>query len=111
MCDEEDSPAFAAERRHLSHTLGAEFCISDSKYLVHQDNLRLEVRGHRERQTESHAGGVPLDRRIHKGRHARELYDIVKVAFDRSPRHTQNGAVEVYVLAAGQFRMEAGAHL
>ena len=40
-----------------------------------------------------------------------ELDDLVELALDLGPRHAEDGAVEVDVLAAGQLGVEAGADL
>src|SRR5208282_3852753 len=65
----------------------------------------------RERQPHIHAAGVALDGGVDEFLQLREGDDLVELARDLSLLHAQNGAIEIDVLAAGEFRMEAGADL
>ena len=54
---------------------------------------------------------VALDRRIEELLHLGEGDDLVELALDLRRGHAKDGAVEIDVLPAGQFRVEAGADL
>ena len=88
-----------------------ELGVADGEHLVHEQDLRLEVRGHREREPHVHAARVPLDRRVEERRHAGEVDDLGQLARDLAASHAEDGAVQVDVLAAGQLGMEARADL
>ena len=69
------------------------------------------MRGHGEGEAHVHAARVALHRRVQKAADLAELDDLVELALDLGPRHAEDGAVELDVLAAGELGMEAGAHL
>ena len=69
------------------------------------------MRSHSECQPHIHTRTVALNRCV------QELFDLgkgddfVELAFDLSPAHAQDGAIQEDVFAPGQFRVEAGADL
>ena len=67
------------------------------------------MRRHREGKPHIHAAGVALDRRVEELLHLGEGHDLVEFSSNLAPGHAEDGAVEKDVLAAGQFRMKAGA--
>ena len=75
--------------------------IADRQHLVHDENLRVEVRGDRKGQPDVHAAAVALDGGLEELIHFRERDDFVEAAGDLPPRHAQDAAVEVDVVAPG----------
>ena len=71
----------------------------------------LEVGGDREGQPHVHPAGVALHRRVEELLDLGEGDDLVELAVDLTAGHPQDGAVEVDVLAARQFGVEARADL
>src|SRR5262249_37004657 len=112
MGHEQDSPTFSArDILHLSEALCLKFRVPDRQDLVDDQNFRLQMRGDREGQSHIHPAAVVLDRRVEKLLHAGEGDDRVEPPADFFAAHSQNGAVDEYVLAAGHFRMKPGADL
>jgi len=64
MRDEHHRAAGRADVFHPAETAGLELGVTDAQHLVHEHDLRLEVRGHREREAHVHAARVTLDRRV-----------------------------------------------
>ena len=96
---------------HLAKTLLLELRVAHGEHLVHDKDLRLEVGRHREGEPHIHAAAVALHRRVEKPVDLGEGHDLIELAFDLQPAHPKDRAVEEDVLAAGEFRVEAGAHL
>ena len=66
--------------------------------------------GHGEGEAHEHAGGVALDWGVEEVGDLGELDDIVELAPDLRPRHAEDRAVEVDVLATAEFRVKPRAH-
>ena len=84
--------------------------IAHRQHFIHQQRFRLQVRGHGECQAHLHSGAVMLQRRIDKISDFGKGHDLIEFAVDFPAAHAQNRAVQIGVLAAGQFRVKAGAH-
>jgi hypothetical protein len=112
VADEQHRPAVAARHVvHLAEALLLEDDVADGKDLVDDENLRLEVRGNRERQPHVHATRIALHRRIDEPLHLGEGDNRVELAADLRLPHAENRAVEEYVLAPRQLRMKPRADL
>ena len=85
---------------HLAEALLLELGVAHRQHLVDDEDLRLEVGRHGEGQPHVHAARVALDRRVEEAADLAELDDLVELALDLRPRHAEDGAVEVDVLAA-----------
>ena len=70
MRDEKNRAALLTDLVHLVEALLLEGGIADRQHLVHHQNLRLEMRGHREREPDVHSTRVPLDGGVDELRHA-----------------------------------------
>ena len=95
----------------LQHLLNAFFLkcdVSDCKHLIHNDDLTPEMCGHRKSQLDIHAAGIALHWRIDKLPDFGKVNDLIKNGVDLLPAHTQDRAVQVYVLSAGHFPVKAG---
>ena len=55
VADEQDRPAVAADVAHLAEALPLERGVADGQHLVDDQDLRFEMRRHRERQPHVHA--------------------------------------------------------
>ena len=55
VADEQDRAAVAADVAHLAEALLLERGVADGEHFVDDQDLGLEVRGHRERQPHVHA--------------------------------------------------------
>ena len=80
MADEEDGAAPAGDVAHLAEALLLERRVADRQHLVDEQDLRLEVRGDRERQAHVHAARVALHRRVDELLDLGERDDLVELA-------------------------------
>ena len=67
--------------------------------------------GHREPEPHVHARRVVPDRLVDEAVQFGEAHDVVEASADVTRGEAQDGAVQVDVLATGQFRVEAGTQL
>ena len=111
VADEEDGAAVAADLVHLAQAFLLESRISDREHLVDDKDFGLEVGSDGESQPHVHAARVALDGRVEELLDLGEVDDLVKLPGDLPPRHAQDRAVEIDVLAARQLGMKAGADL
>jgi len=109
--DDDDGATVLAELGELVHAPLLELHVADGQDLVDQEDLRLDVNGHREAQTHIHARGVVLHRLIDELTHPGEVDDVIELGLDLLAAHPQDGAVEEDVLPPGELGMEARADL
>ena len=65
---------------------------------------------HSKAQAQAHAAGIVLYRGVHESLHLGKSHDFVELVVDLGSLHTQDGAVQVDVLSAGQLLMKASAY-
>src|SRR5205085_430975 len=70
-----------------------------------------QMRSDGEGKPHVHPATVVLDRSVQELLDLREIDDRIKLATHLVAPHAQDGAVEIDVVPAGQFRMEPSAHL
>ena len=107
MAHENDGSSFASDVTHLRQAALLELRVADGEHLIDDQDVRLEVRGNREREAEIHAAGISLHRRINKTCDAGEFDDLVETALDVAPVHAKDGAVQEDVFAPRQLGMKA----
>ena len=78
-------PAFG-DVLHLAQALLLERGVADGEHFVDDQDLRLQVGGHRESQPHVHPAGVALDRRVEELLDLGEVDDLVELAPDLRPR-------------------------
>ncbi len=88
-----------------------ELRVADREHLVHEQDLRLQVRRDGEREPHVHPARVALDGRVHEALDAGEVDDRVEALLDLAALHAEDRAVQVDVLAARELGMEAGPDL
>ena len=97
---------------HATEAPPLELGVADGEHLVDEQDLGLEVRGDRERESHVHPARVALHRRVEERRSTPANSTISsKLACDLAAPHPEDRAVQVDVLAAGQLGVEAGADL
>src|SRR5882724_331971 len=69
------------------------------------------MRRNRKGEAHIHAGGIPLDRRVEKSLGFGEGNDLVELAADFMPCHSEDCPVKMDILASSQFRVKARTHL
>ena len=73
---EEDGFSFGFEAPHTIETSMLEDQIPHRQCLVYQEDVRVDVNGHRTRESHEHPGGIGLDRPIDKIADLREFQDF-----------------------------------
>ena len=111
VADEEDGPALARDPAHLPETLLLECEVPDGEHLVDEQDLRLQMRGDREREPDLHTARVALDRRVEEVVDLGKRDDLVEAALDLPLPHPEDRAVEVDVLAPRQLGVKADSDL
>ena len=109
--DENHRPAGRSEILHPPEAAPLELGVPDREHLVDEQDLGLEMRGDRERQPHVHPARVPLHGRVDEPLDAGELDDLGELPLDLAPLHSEHGAVQEDVLAAGQLGVESGPDL
>src|SRR5438132_7150296 len=94
---------------YSAHTALLELVVADGEHLVDDQHFRIEMCGDSEGKAHVHTCRVALDRRVHELLDTAELDDLRELPRYLATAHTQNRAVEVDVLAAGQLGMETRA--
>ena len=109
MRDEEDGDAALAEFVDLAHAALAEVDVADGEGFIHQQDFGIDVDGDGEGQAHHHAAGVGLDRLIDEVADLGEGGDVFVALVDLARGEAQDRAVEIDVIAAAEFGVEAGA--
>src|SRR5882672_7194405 len=108
--NKEDRAAATTEPIHGVEAFALEARVADGQNFINDENIRIEVRGHGKAQAQAHAGRVALDRCIQELCYAGKFHHGVHLGGDLAVFHAQYGAVQINVLAAGEFFVKAGAH-
>ncbi len=108
---EDDRSAALLELEDLPEALPLELLVADGEHLVQQQHVDLEVRGDREAEPHIHARRVRAHGDVDEALELREGDDLLHVPADVVALEAEDGAVQVDVLASGEFGMEAGAEL
>ena len=111
VADEDDGASLLRGRLHPPKALLLEGEVAHREDLVDDQDLGLQVGSHREGKPELHPAGVALHRSVDEGSDIRELHDLLEAALDLAALHVEDRPVQEDVLAAGELRMEARAHL
>ena len=90
MTDKQNRTPMAGHVFHFSETFLLKFRIPDRQHFIHDQNLRLEMRGDREGETHIHAAAVALDRCIEELLHLGKGDDLVEFLL-RSRRRSFRG--------------------
>ena len=110
VADEEHGATLAGHFPHFAQAFALERGVPHGQHFVHQQDFRLQVRGHGKGQAQVHPAGVELDRGVDELLHFGKGHDFVELPVDFGPAHAQDGAAQVDVLPAGQLRVKARAH-
>src|SRR6266699_2785274 len=94
MTHKEHSSTASGNLTHLAKALFLKLCITNCEHFVHNEDFRLQMCCHCERQTNIHSARVTLDRGIEKSFHLGERDDLVELASDFRLAHPKNRAVQ-----------------
>ena len=107
MGNKQDRFSLSLEVLKLAVALGLEEHVSHRQCLVHDQDLRIDIDGNCEGKPDKHAAGIALDRLIDIITDIREINDRLKPLVDLFLREPDHGPVEVDILNAGIFHVEA----
>jgi hypothetical protein len=106
-----DGLAAPSELADLVEALAGEGLVTHRQHLVDQQDVRVDVDGHREAQARVHARRVGLDGRVDEALQLGEGHDVVEALLHLPAGETQHDPVDGDVLAPADLGMEAGAQL
>ncbi len=95
----------------LAHASLAKIDISDSERFVYQQDLRIEMDRDRKRQAHNHTARIGLDGLIDEVADLGEVLDLADSLIHLFAGETQDGAVEVDILTAGELGIETRSEL
>ena len=107
--NEQDGDTALAEFVDLAHAALAKVNVADGQRFIHQQDFRIDIDRDGEGQAHHHAAGVGLDRLVDEVADFGEGGDVFVPLVDLARGESQDRAVEVDVIAAAEFRIEAGA--
>src|ERR1035437_6931669 len=107
--DEEDGDAALAEFVDLAHAALAEVNVADGEGFIDEEDFGIDIDGDGEGQAHHHAAGVGLDGLIDEVADFGESGDVLVALVDLAGGESEDGAVEVDVIAAAEFGVESGA--
>ena len=104
-----DRDAPVAQLMHLAHAAVTEGSVANRESFVDQEHLGIHVDGDREGEPYDHAARVRFHRPLNEIADAGEVFDRLVTAIDFAFRKAEDGGVEIDVVAAGEFGVEARA--
>lgn len=99
------------EAAQEAHTFLREKGIAYRQGLVDDQHVSVHMGHHGKGQTHHHAAGVAFDRLVDEVADVRKGHDVVVAGVCFFPRQAEDGGIEVDVLAAREFGVEAAAQL
>lgn len=111
VADEEDSDAMLAEFMDLTEAALAEVNIADSEGFVDEENFWIDMDGDGEGEAHGHAARISFYGLVEEVSDFSELLDGVESAFGFRMGQAKDSGIEVDVIAAGEFGIEAAAEL
>ena len=94
---------------HLAHATLAKIDVAHRQGFIHQQDFRIHVDGHGERQPHHHAARIRFHRLVDEFADFGEILDIPVALVDLPGGEAQDGAVQIDIVAAGEFGIESGA--
>ncbi len=111
MADKQDGFPLLLEFIKLMIALGLEKHVADRQCLIDDQNLRLNVNRDRESQADEHAAGIGFYGLIDEFPDISEFDDVFHPRINLFLREAHNRTVQVDVLHARVFLIEAGPQL
>lgn len=111
MRDEQNRTPRVADPVKALDALALKRGVTNRQNLVNDQNVRIDVDGHREGQPCLHPARIRPHRLVDKVADVREGSDRVKTATNFVVAHPDHGGVHEHVFPAGELRIEAGPQL
>ena len=105
----EQERAVLLEPSDESHALLGEDRISHGKRFVDDQDVRIDVRDHRERKPQKHAARVGLDRLLQVFADIRKGCDRIETLVHRLPVHPEKQRIHVDIVSSRELGVEPGA--
>jgi hypothetical protein len=109
MRNKEDGLSSRAQCLDRGQALRLEFRVTDGKNLVEQQDVRLDLCGHRESQTHLHAGRIVLQGLIDEMLQPGKVDDAREQRVDFPAREPVNRCRQPRIVPPGQFGMKSRA--
>ena len=81
--------------------------ISDTENLVNQQNIRIHIDRHRERQTHIHTRGIGAHWVVNKFLQLGEFDDLRHTRIDFLFAESENGCIRIYILTPAHIRVKS----
>ena len=107
--NEQDGDSARAELVNFAQAALAEVDIAHGESFVHQKNFGIDVDRDREGQANHHAARIRLDRLVDEVADLSEFSDVREFAVHLLGGESKNRRVQIDVIAAREFGIEAGA--
>jgi hypothetical protein len=107
--DEQHRDLALAQFLEFAHAAVGEHRVAHRQRFVHDQNFRVHVDRRGKRQPDVHAARIFLDRPLHELADFGERFDRRHGPVDLAAAQAHDLAVQIDVLAAGEFRVESGA--
>src|SRR5437667_12222573 len=111
MCHEQNGAAAVDDFVHLRKAFLLKLRVAHGQNFIDNEDLRIQVRGHRECQSHIHATRVMFDGRFEKFLCSCEINNLVKLRVNLAPAHAQDCSVQINIFTASKVRMKAGANV
>jgi hypothetical protein len=108
---EDDRLAGVLQVLELLEALLLEGGVADREHLVDEQDVGVDLDGHREREAHAHAGRVVLELEVDELLELREGDDVVEAGARLAPRQAEHRRVDDHVVARREVRVEADAQL
>src|SRR5580700_373107 len=95
---------------HFPKALLLKLAVANCENLVDDQDLRVEMRGNRERKPNIHTAAISLHGHINEPLDAGKIDDFIEVSIDLATGHTKNRAIDKDIFPSGEFRMKSGSH-
>ena len=80
--------------------------VADGEHLIDQQNLRLQMRGHREGKPHAHPDGITLHGCVDEFLDAGKRHDFIELPRDLGARHAEDRAVQEDVVASREIHVK-----
>src|SRR6476659_1468544 len=100
MAHKEDRATLLCHTLHFAQAFLLECDVSYRQYLINDEDVRLEMGCHRKCQSQIHPAGIMLDWSVDELLDVGKVHDFIKLSGDLGPFHSQNRAIQIYVLAS-----------
>ncbi len=111
VADQQDRSAIVLELFQPREAFGLELGVADRQGFIDDQQLRMHLRLHRERQAHHHAAGIAADRLVDERTDVGEGENAIEAGIHLVLAQAQDRGIQIDVLAPGEFGIEAASQL